>query len=243
MSTNAMHKQPMPDVDWNIMNSCQEAMDCLVPMGVTSENVSKKYGLTRNTLDEFAAKSHAKADSARARGLFRDEIIAVGDVVHDDGIRSRTTAESLGKLKPVFDEKGSTTAGNASQLTDGAAAVLLMTRDQAEQRGLPILGVWRSFVVKGVPPSIMGIGPAIAIPPACEMAGFEHVTGNQLNNMEKIDLQTLLSEISVSDLQEDLKKIDHVFLLGEDSAREITIEDLVNYVDGATIEFVEYEGN
>ena len=79
--------------------------------------------------------------------------------------------------------------------------------------------------------------------PACEMAGFEHVTGNQLNKMEKIDLQTLLSEISVSDLQEDLKKIDHVFLLGEDSAREITIEDLVNYVDGATIEFVEYEGN
>ena len=173
MSTNAMHKQPMPDVDWNVMNSCKEAMDCLVPMGVTSENVSKKYGLTRNTLDEFAAKSHAKADSARARGLFRDEIIAVGDVVHDDGIRSGTTAESLGKLKPVFDEKGSTTAGNASQLTDGAAAVLLMTRDQAEQRGLPILGVWRSFVVKGVPPSIMGIGPAIAIPPACEMAGIK----------------------------------------------------------------------
>jgi len=79
--------------------------------------------------------------------------------------------------------------------------------------------------------------------PACEMAGFEHVTGNHLNKMEKIDLQTLLSEISVSDLQEDLKKIDHVFLLGEDSAREITIEDLVSYVDRATIEFVEYEGN
>jgi len=173
MSTHQMHKQPMPDVDWDVMNSCKEAMDCLVPMGVTSENVSKKYGLTRNTLDEFAVRSHAKADSARSKGLFADEIIAVGNVIHDDGIRPGTTLESLGKLKPVFDEHGSTTAGNASQLTDGAAAVLLMTRAQAEQRGLPILGVWRSFVVKGVPPSIMGIGPAIAIPPALEMAGIQ----------------------------------------------------------------------
>ena len=173
MSTHQMHKQPMPDVDWDVMNSCKEAMDCLVPMGVTSENISKKYGLTRNTLDEFAVRSHAKADSARSKGLFADEIIAVGNVIHDDGIRPGTTLESLGKLKPVFDEHGSTTAGNASQLTDGAAAVLLMTRAQAEQRGLPILGVWRSFVVKGVPPSIMGIGPAIAIPPALEMAGIQ----------------------------------------------------------------------
>jgi len=173
MSTNQMHKQPMPDVDFDIMNSCKDAMDCLVPMGVTSENVSKMYGITRNTLDQFAADSHAKAHNARSKGLFADEIIAVGNVKHDDGIRPGTTAETLKKLKPVFHENGSTTAGNASQLTDGAAAVLLMTREQAENRGLPILGVWRSFVVKGVPPSIMGIGPAVAIPPACEMAGIQ----------------------------------------------------------------------
>jgi len=75
------------------------------------------------------------------------------------------------------------------------------------------------------------------------MAGFEHVTSSHLNTMEKIDLQTLLSEISLSDLQEDLKKIDHVFLLVEDSVREIKIDSLVNHVDGATIEFIEYEGN
>jgi acetyl-CoA acyltransferase 1 len=174
MSAQPMHKQPMPDVDWDKMQTCKDAMDCLVPMGVTSENVSKKYGLTRIALDEFAAASHAKAASARARGLFVDEIIPVGDVKEDDGIRPGTTAESLAKLKPVFDpEHGSTTAGNASQLTDGAAAVLLMTREEAEKRYLHILGVWRSFVVKGVPPSIMGIGPAVAIPPACAKAGVK----------------------------------------------------------------------
>ena len=174
MSAQPMHKQPMPDVDWDKMQTCKDAMDCLVPMGVTSENVSKKYGLTRIALDEFAAASHAKAAIARARGLFVDEIIPVGDVKEDDGIRPGTTAESLAKLKPVFDpEHGSTTAGNASQLTDGAAAVLLMTREEAEKRYLHILGVWRSFVVKGVPPSIMGIGPAVAIPPACAKAGVK----------------------------------------------------------------------
>lgn len=173
MSSHPMQKQPMPNVDWDVMKSCKDAMDCLIPMGVTSENVSKKFGLTRKSLDEFASKSHEKAALARDRGLFEDEIIAVGDICHDDGIRPGTTAEKLAKLKPVFDKNGSTTAGNSSQLTDGAAAVLLMTRQEAERRGLPILGVWRSYVVKGVPPSIMGIGPAVAIPAACEMAGLK----------------------------------------------------------------------
>lgn len=173
MSTNQMHKQPLPDVDFDIMNSCKDAMDCLVPMGITSENISNKYNITRETLDQFAAKSHQKAHAATIKGLFNDEIIAVGNVKHDDGIRPQTTVQTLNKLKPVFDQHGSTTAGNASQLTDGAAAVLLMTREQAIKRGLPILGVWRSFVVKGVPPSIMGIGPAVAIPPACAMAGIQ----------------------------------------------------------------------
>lgn len=173
MSANPMNKQPMPDVDWDVMNGCKEAMDCLVPMGVTSENVTKKYGLSRRQLDEFAAKSHAKAAKARELGLFEEEIVPVGDAVQDDGIRPGTTIEKLGKLKPVFDkEHGSTTAGNSSQLTDGAAAVLLMTRAEAIKRKLPILGVWRSFAVKGVPPSIMGIGPAVAIPAALQKAGL-----------------------------------------------------------------------
>jgi acetyl-CoA acyltransferase 1 len=180
MSSHPMQKQPMSSVDWDVMKSCKDAMDCLIPMGVTSENVSKLYGLTRNSLDVFASKSHEKAAIARDRGFFEDEIIAVGNVRYDDGIRPGTTAEQLAKLKPVFDKHGSTTAGNSSQLTDGAAAVLLMTRKEAEKRGLPILGVWRSYAVRGVPPSIMGIGPAVAIPEACQMAG--------LKSLEDVDI-------------------------------------------------------
>ena len=147
-------------------------MDCLIPMGVTSENVVTKYGLDRKSLDDFAVRSHQKAAAARAQGKFRREIVPVGTVSDDDGIRPQTTPEILAKLKPVFRENGVTTAGNSSQTTDGAAAVLLMTRAEAQARGLTILGVWRGYSVKGVPPKIMGIGPAVAIPAVLEQCGL-----------------------------------------------------------------------
>lgn len=150
------------------MQNDKTAMDCLIPMGVTSENVVEKYGLQRNKLDAFAVQSHQKAAAARASGKFQREIVPVGNVARDDGIRPQTTAEILGRLKPVFKEGGVTTAGNSSQTTDGAAAVLLMTRAEANRRGLPILGVWRGYAVKGVPPRVMGIGPAVAIPAVLE---------------------------------------------------------------------------
>lgn len=150
------------------MQNDKTAMDCLIPMGVTSENVVEKYGLQRNKLDAFAVQSHQKAAAARASGKFQREIVPVGNVARDDGIRPQTTAEILGRLKPVFKEGGVTTAGNSSQTTDGAAAVLLMTRAEANMRGLPILGVWRGYAVKGVPPRVMGIGPAVAIPAVLE---------------------------------------------------------------------------
>ena len=146
------------------MQSHKTAMDCLIPMGVTSENVVEAYGLQRKTLDQFAVRSHQKASRARAAGKFRDEIVPVGTVSEDDGIRPGTTMEILSKLRTVFKENGVTTAGNSSQTTDGAAAVLLMTRAEAERKGLAILGVWRGYAVKGVPPKVMGIGPAVAIP-------------------------------------------------------------------------------
>ena len=137
------------------MQAQKTAMDCLIPMGQTSENVVEKYGLERSKLDAFALLSHQKAAAARSLGKFQKEIVPVGNVTQDDGIRPGTTMEVLGKLKPVFKEGGSTTAGNSSQTTDGAAAVLLMTRGEAEQRKLPILGVWRGYAVKGVEPRIM----------------------------------------------------------------------------------------
>lgn len=183
MSTHPMNRMPPPDVDWDEIKRQQEklgnedALDCLVPMGITSENVIKKYGMDRKSLDAFAAESHRRAHVAKSAGRFRDEIIPVtladGTIVtEDDGIRPGTTVQGLSKLRPAFDPAGCTTAGNSSQLTDGAAAVLMMSRAEAERRGLPIVGIWRSYSVVGVPPNIMGVGPAYAIPAALAKAGI-----------------------------------------------------------------------
>ncbi|ORZ25366.1 Thiolase, N-terminal domain-domain-containing protein [Absidia repens] len=168
-----------------ISNECQSAADCLIPMGITSENVASDFKVSRAKQDEFAAASHAKALEAQKNGWFNEEIIPVKTTVEDkdgnettavidkdDGIRPGTTAEKLAKLRPAFDQDGSTTAGNASQVSDGAAAVLLMKRKTAEKLGLPVIGKYITSAVVGVPPRIMGVGPAFAIPVALEKAGI-----------------------------------------------------------------------
>jgi acetyl-CoA acyltransferase 1 len=160
------------------------AADCLIPMGITSENVAEAHKISRQIQDEFAANSQIKASKAQKNGLFKDEIVPVVTVTKDadgketpitvsadDGIRV-TDAAGLGQLKPAFKKDGSTTAGNSSQVSDGAAAVLVMKRSEAEKRGLPILGKFISTAVVGVPPKVMGIGPAFAIPAALEKAGL-----------------------------------------------------------------------
>ena len=147
-------------------------MDCLLPMGLTSEAIVKDYGLQRHVLDEFAAQSHRKAAAGQAAGKFDSEIVPVGKVRQDDGIRASTTATVLSKLKPAFTKGGVTTAGNSSQTTDGAAAVLLMKRAEAVRRGLAVQGIWRGYATAGVPPRIMGIGPAVAIPAVLKQTGL-----------------------------------------------------------------------
>jgi len=163
-----------------------QAASCLMPMGVTSENVAEKFGVDRKTQDSFSVTSHKKAAAAQAAGKFKEEIVPVhtkvvdpktGAETHavitaDDGIRVDTTLESLGKLATIFKKNGTTTAGSSSQITDGASAALLMTRAEAVRRGLPILGIFRSFAAVGVDPAVMGIGPALAIPEAVAMAGL-----------------------------------------------------------------------
>uniref|UniRef100_A0A8C3T3I4 Acetyl-CoA acyltransferase 1 n=1 Tax=Chelydra serpentina TaxID=8475 RepID=A0A8C3T3I4_CHESE len=172
------------DVSSRMMDN-SKARDCLIPMGMTSENVAERFGISRKKQDDFAMASQQKAVRAQQMGLFKNEIIPVRTTVKDDqgnqktitvlqdeGIRPSTTLEGLAKLKPAFKENGSTTAGNSSQVSDGAAAVLLAKRSKAAQLGLPVLGVLKSYAVVGVPPDVMGIGPAYAIPVALEKAGL-----------------------------------------------------------------------
>ncbi|PPE01170.1 hypothetical protein GOBAR_DD01813 [Gossypium barbadense] len=165
----------------------EQAQNCLLPMGITSENVAHRFGVTRQEQDQAAVESHRKAAAATASGKFKDEIVPVatkivdpktGDekpvtISVDDGIRANTSVSDLGKLKPVFKKNGTTTAGNSSQVSDGAGAVLLMKRSVAMRKGLPILGVFRTFAAVGVDPAIMGVGPAVAIPAAVKSAGLE----------------------------------------------------------------------
>jgi acetyl-CoA acyltransferase 1 len=155
-------------------------------MGITSENVAERFGVTREEQDMAAVESHKRAAAAIASGKLKDEIIPVATkivdpetkaekaivVSVDDGVRPNSNMADLAKLKTVFKQNGSTTAGNASQISDGAGAVLLMKRSLAMKKGLPILGVFRSFAVTGVEPSVMGIGPAVAIPAATKLAGL-----------------------------------------------------------------------
>lgn len=159
----------------------EEAADCLMPMGITSENVAKQFGVDRKKQDDFAAKSYQKAFKAQAEGKFKSEIVTVKytdedgndrTVDKDDGIRDGVTAESLSKLKPAFAKDGCTHAGNASQVSDGAAAVLLARRSVAKKLGLPVIGKFVTAAVVGVPPNVMGIGPAFAIPKVLELAGL-----------------------------------------------------------------------
>ncbi|PWA92136.1 Chain A, Peroxisomal 3-Ketoacyl-Coa Thiolase [Artemisia annua] len=158
-----------------------QTQDCILPLGITSENVAHCFGMKRQEQDQAAVDSHRKAYAATASGKFKDDIIPVKRktkhllIFVDEGIRPGTNLADLAKLKPVFKKDGSTTAGTSSQVTDGAGAgaVLLMKRSLAMKRGLPILGVCRTFAAVGFPPAIMGIGPSVAIPTAVKAAGLE----------------------------------------------------------------------
>ncbi len=149
-------------------------------MGNTAENVATKWQLTREEQDKFATASQNKAEAAQKEGRFKDEIVPVtvktrkGDVVvdQDEYIRHGSTLESMTKLKPAFSKEGSVTAGNASGLNDGAAAVVLMTAEEAERRGLKPLARIASWATAGVDPAIMGSGPIPASRKALEKAGW-----------------------------------------------------------------------
>jgi acetyl-CoA acyltransferase len=163
----------------------EERPEVYMAMGITAELVARKWDVTRAAQDEFAYGSHMRAVAAQKAGKFNEEIVPVKTRVYaeqgpreltlgeDEGPRPDTTLEGLARLKPVFDLKGTVTAGNASQVSDGAAAAVLMTGEQARARGLQPLAWFRHFVVVGVPPEVMGIGPVPAIRKLCQVAGIK----------------------------------------------------------------------
>jgi len=158
-------------------------------MGLTAEEVQRKFGVSREDSDQFAYRSHQNALRAQAEGKFDEEIVPVeieitvldnGKPKHsqfvfkkDEGPRADTSVEALAKLKPVFDANGTVTAGNSSQTSDGAAAALVMSERKARELGLKPRARFVSFAVGGVPPEIMGIGPVVAIPKALALAGLK----------------------------------------------------------------------
>ncbi|WP_303969152.1 acetyl-CoA C-acetyltransferase [Sporosarcina ureae] len=167
----------------------EEAPEYYMGMGHTAEQVAQKYGISREDQDAFAVESHKRTEAAIKEDKFVDEIVPVEVTKRfvdadgkyqektvlfemDEGVRPGTTTEVLGKLRPAFAAKGSVTAGNASQTSDGAGMVLLMDREVAEQRGLKPMAKFLSFAVGGVPPEVMGIGPIVAVPKALKLAGL-----------------------------------------------------------------------
>jgi acetyl-CoA acyltransferase len=158
-------------------------------MGLTAENVAEKFGITREEQDRFALLSHQKAAKAIKEGKLKEEIIPIpakvkeikedGTVVvkevifdTDEGVRYDASLEGMASLKSVFKAKGTVTAGNSSQTSDGAGALILMSREKAEALKLKPMATFRSFAVAGVPPEIMGVGPAYAVPKALKKAGL-----------------------------------------------------------------------
>jgi len=162
--------------------------DVYLSMGLTAENVARKYSVSREEADAFSYRSHQKALAAQAAGRLHDdgivplevEIDQVGDDGNvqrrhftfdaDEGPRADTTPEALAKLRPVFHARGSVTAGNSSQTSDGAGGVVLMSRERASELGVKPLARFVSYAVGGVPPEIMGMGPVVAVPKALKLA-------------------------------------------------------------------------
>lgn len=166
-----------PFVD-DIMNSETEAKDIMQPMGQTSENVAIDFNISREEQDRYAVESYRRAEVAQREGWFDDEIVPFTVdlngkkdstvISKDEGPRWGTTYEALAKLKPSFSEHGNrSTAGNSSQVTDGAAAALLMRRSKALELGQPILAKYVGGTIEGLAPRIMGIGPVLVGEPVC----------------------------------------------------------------------------
>jgi acetyl-CoA acyltransferase len=182
-------------------------------MGLTAENLAQKYSISREEADEFSLRSHQKAIAAIQAGKFKDEIVPLnvktveldskGKAVTresvfdtDEGPRADTSREALGKLRPAFHARGTVTAGNSSQMSDGAAAAVVMSSEQARDLGLKPLARLVAFAVAGVSPDLMGIGPVAAVPRALKIAGLT------LDQIDLIELNEAFAAQALSVVKE-----------------------------------------
>jgi acetyl-CoA acyltransferase len=172
-----------------------------LPMGLTAEEVAKQYGVTREEQDQFACESQRRASEAIEHKRFDNEIVAVdlpggGQLTQDELPRPDTTLEGLAKLRPVFSATGTVTAGSASPLSDGAAAVVVMSREKADELGLKPMAIYRGFQVAGVAPEVMGIGPIAAIPKLLKKAGLK------MDDIDRIELNEAFASQAVAVIRE-----------------------------------------
>ena len=181
-------------------------------MGITAENVCDKYGITREELDQFSLASQQKAEAAQKSGRFKDEIVPVvvkgkkGDTVidTDEYPKHGTTIEALAKLKPAFKKDGRVTAGNASGINDGAAVLIVMAKEKAEELGIKPLATIKSYASAGVDPSVMGLGPIPSSRKAMELAG---ITIDDLDLIEANEAFAAQSVAVARDLKFDMSKV------------------------------------
>ncbi len=176
-----------------------------IHMGITAENLAEQYGIGRREQDEFAARSQQRAEAAVSSGVFKDEIVPIEVpakggprlIENDEHLRPGTTAEALAKLRAAFRKDGGTvTAGNASGINDGAAAIVVMSEGKAKERGLPTFGTVESYASVGVEPKIMGIGPVPAVRKALTRAGLE------LADIDLVELNEAFAAQSLAVLRE-----------------------------------------
>jgi len=183
--------------------------DFYLSMGLATENVARKYEVTREQQDEFAFRSHARAAAALDADKFKDEVVPLHVVLEeldekgkkqrrqvvfdkDEGVRRDTSAEGLAKLRPAFHVKGTITAGNASQMSDGAAAAIVMSDSRARELGVKPMARFIAYATAGCPPEEMGIGPVFAIPKALKLAGLT------LNDIDVIELNEAFAAQSIA---------------------------------------------
>lgn len=184
-----------------------------ISMGLTAEKVAERFNISREDQDRFAVSSHHKAAAAIREGKFKDEIVPVPVKLRgidekgrfyekeilfdtDEGVRPDTNMEALARLRPAFKKDGTVTAGNSSQINDGAAAVVVMSKEKADALGLKPMAYFRSFAVGGVDPEVMGIGPVVAIPKALKLAGLA------LKDIDVIELNEAFAAQSLAVIRE-----------------------------------------